>query len=91
MNRTTMGWLVAALALGTLGCEPEHERCAEAAGTACVWAGLSGELGLNGDGKDRRETMLYWPVDLAFAPDGTPWLLDWNNHMVRRVNTDDTV
>jgi sugar lactone lactonase YvrE len=29
--------------------------------------------------------MLYWPVDITFSPNGTPWVLDWNNHLVREV------
>ena len=33
--------------------------------------------------------MLYWPTDLAFAPDGRAYILDWQNHRVRRVNLDD--
>ncbi len=91
--RTRAPMMLGALtALAVAGCDPEPEpRCEEEAGKACVWAGRTGELGLNGDGKDRRETMLYWPLDLSFAPDGTPWFLDWNNHMLRKVNADDTV
>jgi sugar lactone lactonase YvrE len=34
--------------------------------------------------------MLYWPMDLSFAPDGRAYVLDWQNHRVRRVNADDT-
>ena len=33
--------------------------------------------------------MLYWPMDLAFSPDGRAYVLDWQNHRVRRVNADD--
>jgi biofilm PGA synthesis N-glycosyltransferase PgaC len=29
-------------------------------------------------------------MDLAFAPDGRAYVLDWQNHRVRRVNLDDT-
>jgi sugar lactone lactonase YvrE len=35
--------------------------------------------------------MLYWPTDLEFAPDGRAYLVDWNNHRIRRVETDGTV
>ena len=55
----------------------------------CTWAG-NGEPAFYGDGLDRREAMLYWPMDLAFAPDGRAYVLDWQNHRVRRVNADDT-
>lgn len=86
---------IAAIAAGSLGCTdddpvpPHEEVCLEEAGVACVWAG-TGALGANGDFKDRLDTMLYWPIDMAFAPDGTPWVLDWNNHQVRRVLPDGT-
>lgn len=65
--------------------------CSETAGHACVWAGKSGVDGFNGDGLDRRETELYWTMDMTFAPDGTAWFIDWNNHLVRHVLADDTV
>src|SRR5690606_35018048 len=29
--------------------------------------------------------------DMVFAEDGTPWFIDWNNHLVRRVLPDQTV
>ena len=28
---------------------------------------------------------------MAFAEDGTPWFIDWNNHLVRKVTKDGTV
>lgn len=58
--------------------------CTEKPGVVCVWAG-TGELGFNGDHKPLRQSRMYWPVDVEFAPDGTPWVLDWNNHYIRRV------
>ena len=65
--------------------------CSETSGNACVWAGKGGVDGFNGDGLDRRETELYWTMDMTFAPDGTAWFIDWNNHLVRHVLEDDTV
>src|SRR5690606_26190744 len=47
-----------------------------------------------GRGEDRlpaRHTDLYWAMDMELAPDGTPYLLDWDNHLVRRVLDDGTV
>src|SRR5437762_1905910 len=62
-----------------------------ASGTNCTWAG-TGDPAFYGDGLDRRVAMLYWPMDLAFAPapDGRAYVLDWQNHRVRRVNADGT-
>jgi DNA-binding beta-propeller fold protein YncE len=72
------------------GSDDEPPNCDEP-GHACTWLGLPGESGFNGDGKNRLETKLYWSMDMAFGPDGTPWFIDWNNHMVRRVLPDQTV
>jgi hypothetical protein len=66
-------------------CSDDEDHCDEVSGTACVFAGRTGELGFNGDGLALRDSRLYWPVDMEFAPDGTAWVLDWNNHRVRRV------
>ena len=65
--------------------------CEEQAGHACVWLGQTGVEGYNGDGHHRLDTEIYWSMDLLFARDGTPWFIDWNNHLVRRVNPDQTV
>jgi sugar lactone lactonase YvrE len=58
---------------------------------ACTWAGVKGSRGFNGDGIDRRETWFGFVSDLTFAPDGRAWVLDWNNHRVRRVEADQTL
>lgn len=83
------------LGLGLVACgggddADPAQRCDEP-GRACTWLGLPGQSGFNGDGKSRLETKLYWSMDMAFAADGTPWFIDWNNHMVRRVLPDQTV
>ncbi|MBL0217833.1 MAG: hypothetical protein IPQ07_28635 [Myxococcales bacterium] len=70
---------------------PGPHACSETPGNACVWAGKSGVFGFNGDGLDRRDTELYWTMDMSFAADGTVWFIDWNNHLVRRVLADQTV
>lgn len=60
-------------------------------GFACTFLGRPGVVGFNGDGHHRLDTELYWTMDLSFAADGTIWFIDWNNHLIRRVLTDDTV
>lgn len=62
--------------------------CEEQSGHACTWAGVPGVFGFNGDGLDRRETELYWTMDMRFASNGTIWFIDWNNHLVRRIDDD---
>jgi sugar lactone lactonase YvrE len=64
--------------------------CTQVAGSICTYAG-TGEKGKNGDGLDRLHTILYWPIDIEFLPNGRIIFLDWNNHTVREVLPDDTV
>lgn len=74
-------WL---LLLGLAACGGDDRPCNEP-GHACTWLGIEGEEGFNGDGHDRRDTKLYWTMDMLFASDGTVWFTDWNNHLVRKV------
>jgi sugar lactone lactonase YvrE len=69
--------------------EPSLQRCPETPGTICTWAG-TGEPGFNGDRRPLRESTLYWPVDMEFSPGDQGYVLDWNNHRVRRVRDDGT-
>jgi sugar lactone lactonase YvrE len=93
---------VGALALGAAGCggsdgtpsvvmpPPAKVRstppCA-GPGTICTLAG-NGDAAFTGEGEAALATSLYWPVDLEIAPDGRPYILDWQNHRVRRLDTD---
>jgi sugar lactone lactonase YvrE len=52
----------------------------------------SGTLGFNGDGKPALETDMYWPQDLTVDPNlGQVYVLDWNNHRIRRIEDNGTV
>ncbi len=82
--------LAASLALGASGCPGGPATCEDAPGVACVYIG-TGELALGPDGLPPRETDLYWAFDVEFAPDGRAYILDWNNHLVRRINADGLV
>jgi DNA-binding beta-propeller fold protein YncE len=82
-----------ALAIALAGCgesppaPPPEPPCPAASGTICTVAGN----GIAGDGLDAlppRQTMLYTPADVAFAPDGTMVIVDWNNHRIRAVQPD---
>lgn len=66
-------------------------QCSDESGTACTWAGVQNHSGRNGEGLDRTKSWLNEPADLTFAPDGRPWIADWNNHLIRRVEEDGTV
>lgn len=86
----TKWWLLAVVGLCACGGEDDAPDC-DSPGQACTWMGIPGKSGYNGDGKDRLDTKMYWSMDMTFAEDGTPWLIDWNNHLVRRVLPDQTV
>jgi sugar lactone lactonase YvrE len=93
--RRTIGGLTLALsaALG-LACGGGGEgltRCSDEPGVACNWAGVPPEQGYDGEGIDRRESRLNWTMDITFGPDGLGYLVDWNNHLIRRVEKDDTI
>lgn len=42
--------------------------------------------GYNGDGQAPAATCLYLPQDVTIGPDGLLYVVDWNNHRLRRIN-----
>ena len=62
------------------------------AGSICTWAG-SGDQAFIAEATPALETAFYWPLDVEFAPapDGRGYILDWQNHRVRRVDADGLV
>lgn len=92
-ERSKLLSLTALAALATMGagaaCEGvdgDDAACATP-GTICTWAG-TGQRSFNGDGRGRRDSSFYWPMDIDFAPDGRAYILDWQNHRVRRAGVD---
>jgi sugar lactone lactonase YvrE len=78
------------LVLGACG-GSSHDVCDDP-GTACVWAG-TGERGFNikNPTAHRLDSKLYYPEDVTFGPDGRAYIVDWNNHRIRRVEPDDSL
>jgi DNA-binding beta-propeller fold protein YncE len=76
-----LGMSVLAASLALTGCDP---GCEDASGVACSYLG-DGTFGLDPDGTEAEEVRIYWAYDIEFAPDGTPYFIDWNNHIIRRV------
>ena len=74
-----------------VACSDGADPCTQS-GTACVWAGV-GERGYNIENPKahRLESKLYAPQDLTFGPDGRAYIVDWNNHRIRRVESNDSL
>jgi sugar lactone lactonase YvrE/mono/diheme cytochrome c family protein len=49
---------------------------------------IAGETypGFNGDGKSLAQTQLYWPQDAVVDPAGALYIVDWNNHRIRKAD-----
>lgn len=73
------------LAVAAAGCD---EQCDS--GDLCPYIG-TGEMGVSPDGTPALEAMTYMAVDLAFGPEGRPFVLDWNNHRIFRLDESDLV
>jgi hypothetical protein len=56
--------------------------------TTVMGAGFNGN---NGELLNGRDTQLYLPQDMAVGQDGLLYVVDWNNHRIRRLNEDGTV
>ncbi len=85
-------WMAVVLTSALFACGGGGDPCANAkSGAACTWAGLKGEEGFNGDGLARWETKFNQVQDLVFLVDGTAWLSDFNNYLVRKVREDDVI
>ena len=61
--------------------------CDPAPGRICTLAG-TGIAGLGPEGLEPRRTDLYLPQDVTIGLDKAPYVLDWNNHRIRRIDAD---
>jgi DNA-binding beta-propeller fold protein YncE len=59
-------------------------------GAACTWLGVKGVEGFNGD-NHRLRTHVNGVQDMVFLPDGTAWIADFNNYLLRRIHPDGQV
>lgn len=66
-------------------------ECDHVSGHICTFAGYQGLAALGQEGVAANESYLYLPQDLSFGPDGAAYVLDWNNHRIRRIGTDGVV
>ncbi len=88
MNRLVQGALIA---LALAGCQPP---CDPDSGVVCTIAG-SGDNGYDHDADTTALPALgarfSLPQDTLAAPDGSLYILDWNNHRLRQLTTDGQV
>mgnify|MGYP002630196277 CR=1 FL=1 len=78
---------LAALAT-TLACGCDPVAVCDRHGQLCTLVG-NGEAGFDGDNNPLLQSSLYWPVDVTITPSGDRYILDWNNHAVRKIVGDD--
>ena len=64
----------------TKACDPDEP------GTICTLAG-DGAEGYGGDNGPALAANLWWPQDTVIAPNGELWIQDFNNYLVRAVDS----
>jgi hypothetical protein len=60
-------------------------RRVELDGTLSTFVGVPGVADYTGDGGPRQEATLHWPVNVTVGPDGSVYVLDTLNSVIRRV------
>ena len=90
--KMSTGLLVCGLAIGCGTDKPSDPCDGATSGTACRWAG-TGQQGFNREHPriDKLDSLLNQPTDVTFGPDGRAYITDWNNHMIREVEADQTL
>lgn len=87
MKHLVLWTLVCTFATGASACggSDEPEPCDDTiVGNICTIAGNS-ESGYDGDDGPALEASMSLPQDTLHGDDGTMYILDWNNHRVRKV------
>jgi hypothetical protein len=80
---------LATIAIGVLGCGDNHP-CDPHEGRICTIAG-NGQNGYTGEGGPALDARLSLPMDLLAGPDDSLFVLDWNNHRIRKITPDGTI
>jgi len=70
--------------VGLVGCD-DDPPCLERPGYACTLAG-TGEFGFNRDGLPARETDLFLVSAAKRGPDGSIYIMDFNNQRLRKMD-----
>jgi hypothetical protein len=86
-----ISYALVCLMAGVPACGADFDPCAQpSAGTVCELAG-DGELAFNGDGKPAKQSAMYLPSEVRRGPDGLVYIMDYNNHRLRRIEADGTM
>jgi sugar lactone lactonase YvrE len=64
--------------------------CTPAMGTICSVAG-TGLAGFSPNGTTATQAQFYLPQDTTVGPDGNLYIVDWNNHVIRRLEPNGTI
>jgi sugar lactone lactonase YvrE len=81
----------AAVVLVLAACpEPERPACSRQPGYVCAIAG-TGDLGFNQDGIAAEDADLFLVSSARRGPDGSVWVIDFNNHRLRRIDEDGVI
>lgn len=67
--------------------DPRRDCDRSAAGHICTIAG-TGDTGYSGEDGDALDARLALVMDMLGAPDGTLYIVDWNNHRIRHLTAD---
>jgi hypothetical protein len=60
-------------------------------GTICGIVGVMGKAKLSPEGLPAYASELYLPIDMTMGPDNLLYVIDWNNHRIRRMEADGTM
>ena len=88
-GRAFVGGLAFVFAVAA-GCASSSGSPTISSGAIGTWMG-DGTQGYDGDGKIPALSWINQPTDLTFGPDGRAYIVDWNNHRIRRLRADGTL
>jgi hypothetical protein len=88
--KAVSGLLATAIFCAGCGTDEEPGIAELESGDIATWAG-TGTQGHDGDGRHRLQSWLNQPMELVFAHDETALIIDWNNHALRRVTSEQTL
>jgi hypothetical protein len=86
-NINTLRNAVLVLTLAALGACSDSSTAPpeEVTDPVYIYSGI-GSSGYGAMGHLAAKTELYWPVDVYFSPEDEPYIIDWNNHRVIKVD-----